>query len=239
MKVLYWMAAMAFVVIASILGCFIVPYISWAVNFEFYIAVLVVGIMLLLVSVILLLKNKDVSKILLPIALCMVICGGITTIRLGDYFFRTDKYILSGRNVYSNLGIHLVKGVSSDWIIAYDEYQNKVLVNFSEEEEIVGEKKVWNRDADGDIEENENGQRLYSICDLKEVSYKIYVYDENGYFNEKIEGDYRYTYCEHSNYDYEYEYSGVYTEKFESSNWDKTEKEIKAHLRKKGYDIID
>ena len=132
-----------------------------------------------------------------------------------------------------------MEGVSVDWIIAYDEYQNKVLVNYSDDEERIGEKKVWNRDEDGDIEENEKGQRLYTVCDLWEVSYKVYVYDEYGYFKEKIEDDYRYTYCGNSHSDYEYEYEYVYTGKFEGSWGNKTKKEVKALLQRKDYEFID
>lgn len=241
MKTLYWIGCLFFIFVASIIGCFLVPFISWCFDSEFYIFLFVFGVLLLIILLPLSRKFKVFSMITFPIVATMVISSGITFCRFGDSIISFDKYILDYNDLYTNYGIKIADGrygMNDGWMIAYDEYTNKVLINYVANEEIVGERDVWNRDSDGKRKQNELGQYLYTVCDKYNVTTNIYIYDIDGNYLTHLEDNFAYTQCSNSDGDYEYEFYNVRTKKYGQWLSDKIKDEVIAKLKYEEYDVI-
>lgn len=148
---------------------------------------------------------------ILPISLALIIPTGIHLLRF-DWRAKTlGDCLVYEETIYTKFGIPITAGIGTDWIIAYDEYGNELLINYRFSKEVWGETTEIVRDYNGEPEiEHATGMRKRVKCDEYKVNISLVVYDKYGNSCAYLEDSYYYTYIPENYYGYEYEYRGQF-----------------------------
>lgn len=182
-KKLYWIIASLSVLMATLMGLFIFPYISWLTEWHegVFIILLCIGGALLIASTIFFFKkscNKLIAMILFPLFLFFSLSGLIHFLRFGkcpvtyefiDYYYYYTKFGLKTEIEGSIIGV------------AYNEYREKLYISLIEREE---------REWDEWDNEYEYKYRVKGV-----------IYDEDGNYVDQTEE--KYYYFEEDHYDYQ------------------------------------
>lgn len=208
-KIIYWIVATFFVFVSTLVSIFIVPYLDACIG-SYYTKdiILIFGIVILITSIILYFKNKKSklpAMILFPISLTIILSSAIHFLRFPYELHLFDDYIKASGNIYSKLGFKLIDGNSNRWVIGYDSYGNKLLINFNANDSKTGDYYYEDcLDSDGNSKNISDKK-----CDLYEVEYEVFIYDEYGEYVDKLIGHYSYTHNSYSDYFYEYKFYGL------------------------------
>lgn len=182
-KQLYWIIASLSVLMATLIGLFIFPYISWLTEWHegVFIILLCIGGALLIASTIFFFKkscNKLIAMILFPLFLFFSISGLIHFLRFGNCsiyhgFITYDHY-------YTKFGFKTeIEGTIIG--VAYNEYREKLYISKIERQE-----SEW---------DDYYGERVYRFW-VKGV-----IYDEDGNYVDQTEEKYYYFREDHYNYE--------------------------------------
>lgn len=190
-KQLYWIIASLSVLIATLMGLFIFPYISWLTNCEEGLVptLLIIGGVLLIASIIFFFKkscNKLIAMISFPLFLFFSLSGFIQYVRF-DFRFPTPHYeFLRYHTHFPNYVYYTKFGLKTEIEghiigVAYNEYREKLYISLIEREE-----REWDNYDD-------------------EWEYRFWVkgviYDEDGNYVDQTEE--KYYYFEEDHYDYQ------------------------------------
>ncbi len=199
-----------FSLVATILGIFITPFLSWLTNFEMYHVILVIGAILLLISILLpIIKRKAKWAVAILVAIPIFISGLVSTIKLSESILAKDDYLMNYYGVYNMFGIEII-GDEGRKLIAYNKYGEKFIIcwNYKEvKDRISNESRL---DSDGRRVYDNNGYAVYDECTNYNIHGQIRIYNSDGILLEK-KNPYLFGYYKnwHSASGYEYQYSGV------------------------------
>ena len=198
-----------FSLVATIIGIFITPFLSWLTNFEMYIVILVIGAILLLISILLpIIKRKAKWAVAILVAIPIFISGLVSTIKFGGPLAK-DDYLINDYGVYNMFGIKIIE--DRGWkLIAYNKYGEKFIIYWNYEE-VKG--RIYNQsrlDSKGRRVYDNNGYAVYDECTNYDIHGQIRIYNSDGILLEK-KNPYLFGYYRngHSASGYEYQYSGV------------------------------
>lgn len=144
---IYYIFAVLFVLAATVIGCFLAPFIVWCTSADLLYVLFGISCAFLLLGIILCIarrrKNLLFFKIALPIVIAVFLSTLITSI---DFGFTSAKscrnYIKCGDNsgrLFSKVGTEVLNGRYAYWGWGYDDGQ-VILINYSSSE----------RDREGD-----------------------------------------------------------------------------------------
>lgn len=198
-----------FSLVATILGIFITPFLSWLTNFEMYFVILAIGAILLLISILLpIIKRKAKWAVAILVAIPIFISGLVSTIKFGGPLAK-DDYLINYYGVYNMFGIKIIEDRGRK-LIANNKYGEKFIICWDYEEVVKGEISKSRLDSDGRRVYDNNGYAVYDDCTYYDIHGQIRIYNSDGILLEKknpyLFGYYR---NENSAYSYEYQYSGV------------------------------
>lgn len=217
-KIIYWIIAAFFVFVSTLVSIFIVPYLDACIG-SYYtkVIILIFGIVILITSIILYFKNKKSklpAMILFPISLTIILSSAIHFLRFPYESHLFDDYIKHSSDIYSRLGFKLIDGKSRNWVIGYDSYGSKLLINRYSNKLNTGDYYYEDcLDSDGNSKNISDKK-----CDLYEVEYEVFIFDETGEYVDKLVGTYNYTYNSYSDYQYEYKFYGLRSDADRYSN---------------------
>lgn len=185
-KQLYWIIAVIFVLMATLMGLFIFPYISWLTDLdtELFIILLIIGGVLLIATSIFFFKkncNKLISMILFPITIFFSLSGLIHLLRF-DYcgLSRTYEFNYGNGYYYTKFGFKTeIEGTIIG--VAYNDFREKLYIS-----KIVKEEDEW---------DEYDQEREYKFW-VKGV-----IYDEDGNYVDQTEEKY-YFFPSNDHYDY-------------------------------------
>lgn len=199
-----------FSLVATILGIFITPFLSWLTNFEMYIVILVIGAILLLISILLpIIKRKAKWIVAILVAIPIFISGLVSTIKFGESILAKDDYLIDYYGVYNMFGIKIIEDRGRK-LIANNKYGEKFIICWDYEEVVKGEISKSRLDSDGRRVYDNNGYAVYDDCTYYDIHGQIRIYNSDGILLEK-KNPYLFGYYYNSNSatGYEYQYSGV------------------------------
>lgn len=136
LKVFYAVLTVAFVFIATVIGCVVCPYLVWCTN-SVWLYVLF-GVACFLLVVLLLLSSRSNStkqcvKFIFPLAGSLFLCTLITSLRFEfRYAYPEGDYIEAGYCLYSKFGGKLVDGQYPSWCWGYDG-GDKIYINYEKD----------------------------------------------------------------------------------------------------------
>lgn len=161
-----------FSIVATILGIFITPFLSWLTNFEMDIVILVIGAILLLISILLpIIKRKAKWAVAILVAIPIFISGLVSTIKFGGPLAK-DDYLINYYGVYNMFGIKIIEDRGRK-LIANNKYGEKFIICW-DYEEVRGESR--NHDIHGQI-------RIYNsdgiLLEKKNPHLFSYYYNSN------------------------------------------------------------
>lgn len=194
-----------FSLVATIIGIFITPFLSWLTNFEMYIVILVIGAILLLISILLpIIKRKAKWAVAILVAIPIFISGLVSTIKFGGSILAKDDYLINYYDgVYNMFGIKIIE--DRGWtLIAYNKYGDKFIICWGYREVEGG---IYNRsrlDSDGRRVYDNNGYAVYDECTNYKIHGQIRIYNSDGILLEK-KNPHLFSYY----WNGEYQYSGV------------------------------
>ncbi|MBE6188224.1 MAG: hypothetical protein E7143_03770 [Rikenellaceae bacterium] len=200
-----------FSIVATIIGIFITPFLSWLTNFEMYIVILVIGAILLLISILLpIIKRKAKWAVAILVAIPIFISGLVSTIKFGGNIHAKDDYLINDYGVYNMFGIEII-GDEGRKLIAYNKYGEKFIICWEYKEVEDGIYDQPRLDSDGRRVYDNNGYAVYDECTNYNIHGQIRIYNSDGILLEKEKNPYLFGYYKngHSAYDYKYQYSGV------------------------------
>lgn len=199
-----------FSLVATIIGIFITPFLTWLTNFEIYIVILVIGAILLLISILLpIIKRKAKWAVAILVAIPIFISGLVSTIKFGDSILAKDDYLLEYSGVYNMFGIKIIEDGGRK-LIAYNKYGEKFIICWNYEKVEDGITEGPRLDSDGRRVYNNNGYAVYDECENYNIHGRIRIYNSDGILLEK-KNTYLFGYYRNreSAYEYSYQYSGV------------------------------
>lgn len=231
----------------SIIGIFVITFLTWALNFEFYFVCFGLGIAGFVLSTLLLImtiihnrqgatkKSTTPYLVALFISLPLLIGGTANWIKLGSSTNRIGDYINCDYKdqVYNKFG-KLIVDYPYDAerpIIAYDELGYEYIVIWSREREEDGESEEPRYDSDGDIID-------WDMCPEYDVDFDIQIFDTDGACVYSKANQYMFSYTENdeSDYEYRYHYYNVEGDYDRDENWyDVAEMEMKEWLSYNDY----
>lgn len=199
-----------FSLVATIIGIFITPFLSWLTNFEMYIVILQIGVILLLISILLpIIKRKAKWAVAILVAIPIFISGLVSTIKFDGPILAKDDYLMNKYGVYNMFGIKIIKDRGRK-LIAYNKYGEKFIIcwDYKEvEDRISNESRL---DSKGRRVYDNNGYAVYDECTTYNIHGQIRIYNSDGILLEKKNPYlFCYYYNGHSANGYEYQYSGV------------------------------
>ncbi len=200
-----------FSLVATIIGIFITPFLSWLTNFEMYIVILVIGAILLLISILLpIIKRKAKWAVAILVAIPIFISGLVSTIKFGGSILAKDDYLINYYDgVYNMFGIKIIEDRGRT-LIAYNKYGEKFIICWDYREVEGGKFNEPRLDSDGRRVYNNNGYAVYDECTNYKIHGQIRIYNSDGILLEKKNPHlFSYYRNEESAYGYEYQYSGV------------------------------
>lgn len=199
-----------FSLVATIVGIFITPFLSWLTNFEMYIVILQIGAILLLISILLpIIKRKAKWAVAILVAIPIFISGLVSTIKFDGPILAKDDYLINKHGVYNMFGIKIIEDRGRT-LIAYNKYGEKFIIRWDCEEvedRISNESRL---DSKGRRVYDNNGYAVYDECTNYSIHGQIRIYNSDGILLEK-KNTYLFSYYRngHSANGYEYQYSGV------------------------------
>ena len=231
----------------SIIAIFVITFLTWVLNFEFYYVCFGLGIVGVVLSSLLLIitaiKNskRAIKKTTIPyliilfVSLPLLIGGSANWIKLGSSTRRIGNYINCPYNsrVYNKFGKLIVDYPydAETPIIAYDEYGTEYIVVWSRENEEVGETEEPRYDSDGDIVD-------WDMCPEYDVNFDIQIFDTSGACVYSNTNQYMFSYTYNIDSYYKYDHNYYYTEGSYDSDedwYDVAEMEMKEWLSDNDY----
>lgn len=190
-----------FSLVATILGIFITPFLSWLTNFEMYIVILVIGAILLLISILLpIIKRKAKWAVAILVAIPIFISGLVSTIKfgVGGYFLAKDDYLINHYDgVYSMFGIKIIEDRGRT-LLANNKYGEEFFICWDYEEVEGGISNQSRLDSDGRRVYDNNGYAVYDECTNYSIHGQIRIYNSDGILLEK-KNTYLFSYYYNSN----------------------------------------
>lgn len=200
-----------FSLVATIIGIFITPFLSWLTNFEMYHVILVIGAILLLISILLpIIKRKAKWAVAILVAIPIFISGLVSTIKFGGNIHAKDDYLMNKYGVYNMFGIKIIEDRGRR-LIAYNKYGEKFII-YWDYKEVEDRTSNGNRlDSKGRRVYDNNGYAVYDECKDYNIHGQIRIYNSDGILLEKDKTHHLfcYSYNEHSANGYKYQYTGV------------------------------
>lgn len=199
-----------FSLVATILGIFITPFLSWLTNFEMYIVILVIGAILLIISILLpIIKRKAKWAVAILVAIPIFISGLVSTIKFGGNIHAKDDYLMNKYGVYNMFGIKIIEDRGRK-LIAYNKYGEKFIIYWDYEEVKDRISNQSRLDSKGRRVYDNNGYAIYDECTNYDIHGQIRIYNSDGILLEKKNPHlFSYYYNTNSASGYEYQYRGV------------------------------
>lgn len=236
-SIIYWVLVCIFTFIATIIGLFLIPFCEWSMHSvsDYCAGILMGSTVLLVLSITLIIiagnrniiafisdrvklkiDNKDFNRLkkvamaILPIPLALIIPTGIHLLRF-DWRAKTlGDCLVYEETIYTKFGIPITAGIGTDWIIAYDEYGDELLINYRFSKEERGNTTEIVLDYNGECKIDATGRRKWVECDSYKVNLSIVVYDKKGNSCAYLEDSCYYTFIPENYSKYKYRYNGQY-----------------------------
>lgn len=175
--------------VLSVVSIFIVAFLGWAMNFDFYYVCFGVGLAGVVISLLIMLstavynRRSEVKKsytiwlITTYLFLPILVGGSGCWIKFRGTMSRLDNYIYSSYDsgrVFNRFGVLFAYNffLGERPIIAFDEYGNKYIVLWKVETEREGTEEAARYDKYGEVQD-------FDMCPYYGVYYSIRVYNTN------------------------------------------------------------
>lgn len=239
MKKSYWIIVLIVVVLINIIGYFLLPFLHWAIGEEgFYLTPLLLGGALLLISIVLYIIKKakklqnNSSAIIFPVSLALIIGAGIHLMRFGTSAKAFDDYLYKYETLYSKFGNKVIDSPlrTTSIALAFDSYGDKLFVLYDWDKKESGE--YWEDDLDyhGNCQYNSNGDLEQTRCKHYEVSFRVFVYDEDGICCGSYDDSFEYYKNPNSSIDYNFYSDGAYYSRLFRIIHHRIEEELDVHI---------